>query len=209
MLEETADSAAALVPSHASLESLRAAAACCRACPLWRTGTRTVFGEGPTDRPVMYVGEQPGDVEDREGRPFIGPAGRLLERALSEAGLARAGAYLTNAVKHYKWEERGRRRLHQKPDPLELSACRPWLDAELELVKPRALVCLGDTAAQALLGRDFEPAAHRGRRLASPLAPLVFATVHPSSILREPDEKSRRRAYAAFVDDLKEVAAAL
>jgi uracil-DNA glycosylase len=201
--------AAEYLPSRLSLTSLREAAAGCRACPLWRTGTRTVFGEGRRASRLLLVGEQPGDREDLEGRPFVGPAGRLLDEALAEAGIDRAEAYVTNAVKHFKWEPRGKRRIHQKPNAAELAACRPWLDAELEVVKPHVLVCLGATAAQALLGRSVRVTKDRGRPLESELAAVAFATVHPSSILRAPDATSRQRERALFVDDLRVAAAAL
>jgi uracil-DNA glycosylase family protein len=203
------DGAAPLVPAGATLEHLRRAAAGCKACPLWRTGTQTVFGEGPAPARVMLIGEQPGDKEDLEGRPFVGPAGHLLDEALEEAGIDREAAYLTNAVKHFKWKPRGKRRIHQKPSWGEIAACRPWLDAELEVVRPVALVCLGATAAQALLGRRFRVTQERGRFVESDLAPLVTATVHPSSILRAPDAESRHRERAAFVADLRLVAEAL
>jgi uracil-DNA glycosylase len=201
--------AAEYLPSRLSLTSLREAAAGCRACPLWRTGTRTVFGEGRRASRLLLVGEQPGDREDLEGRPFVGPAGRLLDEALEEAGIDRADAYVTNAVKHFKWEPRGKRRIHQKPNAAELAACRPWLDAELEVVQPHVLVCLGATAAQALLGRGVRVTKDRGRPLESELAAVAFATVHPSSILRAPDATSRQRERALFVDDLRVAAAAL
>jgi uracil-DNA glycosylase len=202
-------SAAKYLPSRLSLASLREAAADCRACPLWRTGTQTVFGEGRKASRLVLVGEQPGDQEDLAGKPFVGPAGRLLDEALEEAGIARADTYLTNAVKHFKWEPRGKRRIHQRPAASEIAACRPWLEAELEVVKPHVLVCLGAVAAQALLGRGVRVTRDRGRPLESELAVVTFATVHPSSILRAPDEQSRRRERALFVDDLRVAAAAL
>jgi uracil-DNA glycosylase len=202
-------SAAKYLPSRLSLASLREAAADCRACPLWRTGTQTVFGEGRKASRLVLVGEQPGDQEDLVGKPFVGPAGRLLDEALEEAGIARADTYLTNAVKHFKWEPRGKRRIHQRPAASEIAACRPWLEAELEVVKPHVLVCLGAVAAQALLGRGVRVTRDRGRPLESELAVVTFATVHPSSILRAPDEQSRRRERALFVDDLRVAAAAL
>ena len=192
-----------------SLDELRLEAAGCRACPLWRDATQTVFGEGTEHAEMMFVGEQPGDVEDREGRPFVGPAGKLLDEALAEAGIDRRAAYVTNAVKHFKWEARGKRRLHAKPSWSELAACRPWLDAELEAVQPRILVCLGATAAQSLLGRDFRVTKHRGEWLDSDLADFVTATIHPSAILRQRDSESRRREFGAFVEDLEKVAAVL
>jgi DNA polymerase len=208
-LDSGEGTAAALVPDHATLPSLRAASAGCRACPLWERATRTVFGEGPALAEVMVVGEQPGNEEDLSGRPFVGPAGRLLDRALAAAGIDRRAVYVTNSVKHFKWEPRGKRRIHQKPSAGEVRACRPWLDAEIRVVRPRAIVCLGATAAQALLGRTFRVTEHRGELLASTLAPLVMATVHPSSILRAPDEAARRTELERFVEDLAALAAAL
>jgi uracil-DNA glycosylase family protein len=201
--------AAAFLPERLSLTTLRAAARGCTACPLWRTGTQTVFGEGLKRARLLLVGEQPGDKEDLAGRPFVGPAGRLLDEALGEAGIERADAYVTNAVKHFKWQPRGQRRIHQKPNWSEIAACRPWVEAELAVVQPRVLVCLGATAAQALLGRDVRVTRDRGRPLESTLAPVALATVHPSSILRAPDDESRRRERALFVDDLRVAAAAL
>ena len=192
-----------------SLTSVREAAKSCRACHLYEHATQTVFGEGPARAQVMMVGEQPGDAEDLAGRPFVGPAGKLLDRALAEAGLDRKRVYLTNVVKHFKFEPRGKRRIHAKPNSAEIAACRPWLDTEIALVKPRVLVCLGATAAQALLGRAFKVSAHRGTFVSSPLAPRVTATVHPSSILRAPDDTSRRAEMQRFVRDLKVVAADL
>jgi uracil-DNA glycosylase len=200
------ETAAPLVPERPTLPKLRAAAAGCKACPLWKTGTQTVFGEGLARAEAMLVGEQPGDREDREGRPFVGPAGRLLDEALEEAGIDRSLAYVTNVVKHFKWTARGKRRIHQKPNWGEIAACRPWLEAELAVVQPRVLVCLGATAAQALLGRDFRVTQRRGELVETDLAPVATATVHPSSILRAPDDESRRAEYAAFVEDLRLVA---
>jgi len=191
-----------------SLTALRAQAASCRACPLWKTGTQTVFGEGPRDARIMFVGEVPGDEEDLQGRPFVGPAGKLLRRVLEEIGIDSKEVYFTNVVKHFKWEPRGKRRLHKKPSPREIAACRPWLDDELTLLKPEVLVCLGATAAQALLGRDFRVSQQRGKQLASPLAQFVMATVHPSSILRAPTESDRHLAREQFVRDLKVAAQA-
>ena len=191
------------------LTPVRAAAKKCRACDLYKHATQTVFGEGPARARIMMVGEQPGDVEDLAGHPFVGPAGKLLDRALAEAGIDREAVYLTNAVKHFKFEPRGKRRIHKKPNAAEIGACRPWLDTEIALVKPRVLVCLGATAAQALLGRGFKVTSQRGTFVPSPLAPRVTATVHPSSILRAPDETSRRSEMRLFVRDLKRVAAAL
>jgi uracil-DNA glycosylase len=202
-------SAAAFLPARPSLAALREAARGCSACPLWRLGTQTVFGEGLKRASMMLVGEQPGDREDLAGRPFVGPAGRLLHEALAEAGIDRSEVYLTNAVKHFKWEPRGKRRIHQKPSWGEIAACRPWVEAELAVVAPRVLVCLGATAAQALLGRSVRVTRDRGQALDSPLAPIAFATVHPSSILRAPDRDTRRREEALFVEDLRAAAAAL
>jgi uracil-DNA glycosylase len=206
---DRADSAVALVPDHPTLDGVRRASQGCQACDLWKTGTQTVFGEGPSDASLMLVGEQPGDQEDLAGHPFVGPAGRILDRALSEAGIDRRLVYVTNVVKHFKWEPRGKRRIHKKPNSAEIGACRPWLETEIALVKPRVIVCLGSTAAQALLGREFRVTAHRGERIDSPLAPVVMATVHPSSLLRAPDEESRRRETQLFVEDLRKVARAL
>ncbi len=197
------------IPSKPTLKNVREAAADCRACDLYKRGTQTVFGEGPGKARVMMVGEQPGDAEDVAGHPFVGPAGKLLDRALDEAGIDRNLVYVTNVVKHFKWEPRGKRRIHAKPNSAEIAACRPWLDTEIALVKPRVLVCLGATAAQALLGRAFKVTQHRGRFVDSPLAPRVLATVHPSSILRAPDDESRHAEMERFVEDLKRVAAEL
>jgi len=188
---------------------LRQAAASCRACDLWKRGTQTVFGEGVRNALVMLVGEQPGNDEDLAGRPFVGPAGKLLDRALEEVGIDRRQTYVTNVVKHFKWEPKGKRRIHAKPDVVEITACLPWLQAEIDVVKPRAVVCLGATAAQALLGRKFKVTQQRGQFVPSPLAPLVTATVHPSSILRAPDDETRRAERARFVADLEKVAKAL
>ena len=199
------ESAAPLVPDRASLPKLREAAAGCTACDLYKTGTQTVFGEGTRNAEVMFVGEQPGDQEDLAGKPFVGPAGRLLDEALVDAGIDRKTVYVTNVVKHFKWQARGKRRLHQKPNWSEIAACRPWLDAELAVVEPRVLVCLGATAAQALLGPQFRVTRERGRPVESDLAAHVIATVHPSSILRS-DPETREQEYAAFVEDLKVVA---
>ena len=194
-----------LIPERPSLRAVRNVALGCKACDLYKRGTQTVFGDGPSRADIMLVGEQPGDAEDLAGQPFVGPAGRLLDRALTEAGIDRARVYVTNVVKHFKWEPRGKRRIHAKPNTTEIGACRPWLDAEIALVKPRVLVCLGATAAQALLGRGFKVTRQRGTFVQSPLAPLVTATVHPSSILRSPDEESRRQELREFVADLRKV----
>jgi len=188
-----------------SLTKIRNAARSCRNCDLWKHATQTVFGEGPARAPIMLVGEQPGNDEDLAGHPFVGPAGKLLDRALEDAGIDRQHVYVTNVVKHFKWEPRGKRRIHKKPRQSEIDACRPWLEDELAIVKPAALVCLGATAAQALLGRTFRVTAQRGTPVASTLAPVVIATVHPSSILRAPDEDTRHAEYERFVADLKVV----
>jgi uracil-DNA glycosylase len=195
-----------LLPEQPTLPEVRDISKGCKACDLYKRGTQTVFGEGPSRAEIMMVGEQPGDAEDIAGHPFVGPAGRLLDRALEEAGIDRSRVYVTNVVKHFKWEPRGKRRIHAKPNAAEIGACRPWLETEIALVKPRILVCLGATAAQALLGRSFKVTKQRGEFVASPLAPLATATVHPSSILRAPDEEARRQEMKAFVDDLKKVA---
>ena len=197
------------VPARKTLESLRKAAAGCRACPLWRRATQTVFGEGSAHARVMLVGEQPGHEEDLAGRPFVGPAGKLLDRALATAGIDRDRVHVTNVVKHFKWEPRGKLRIHVKPNAAEIAACRPWLDAELELIHPEVLVCLGATAAQALLGRTFKVSQERGKFVPSPLAPHVLATVHPSAILRAPDAETRHAEMDRFVADLKKVGALL
>ena len=195
-----------LLPPESTLPAVRDISRGCKACDLYLRGTQTVFGEGPATAEVMMVGEQPGDAEDLAGHPFVGPAGKLLDRALEDAGIDRARVYVTNVVKHFKWEPRGKRRIHAKPNAGEIGACRPWLETEIALVKPRVLVCLGATAAQALLGRAFKVTQQRGQFVESPLAPLVTATVHPSSILRAPDDESRREEMRAFVADLKQVA---
>ena len=198
-------SAADFLPERMNLTALREAAAGCRGCHLWQVGTQTVFGEGARDAEVMFVGEQPGDYEDRAGRPFVGPAGKLFDEALEEARIDRSLTYVTNAVKHFKWQARGKRRIHQKPNWGEMTACRPWLESELAVVQPRVLVLLGATAAQTLLGRQFRVTQWRGKLIESELAEAVTATVHPSSILRgEPEE--REANFAAFVDDLRVVA---
>ena len=194
------------VPDQLTLPALREAAAGCRACDLYKTGTQTVFGQGAEHAQVMFVGEQPGDREDREGKPFVGPAGRVLDEALEEAGIDRRHVYITNAVKHFKWKPQGKRRLHQKPNAAEINACRPWLDAEITVVKPHLLVLLGATAAQALLGRDFRVSVQRGQLMERPGLPPMMATVHPSSILRAPDDETREIEMRAFVQDLKRVA---
>ncbi len=200
--------AAPFIPDVHTEAALRTSVQGCRGCPLYTTATQAVFGEGPPDADVMLVGEQPGDQEDRAGEPFVGPAGRVLDRALAEAGISRQRSYLTNAVKHFKWKARGQRRIHDKPSWSEMVACRPWLEQELALVEPRALVLLGATAAQSLLGRDFRIMRSRGRPLDSALADLVLATIHPSAVLRAEDE-NRDEVYAGLVDDLRVVADAI
>ena len=194
------------VPRTADLPKLRESAAGCRRCDLWQHATQTVFGEGAPRAPILLIGEQPGNQEDMDGRPFAGPAGLLLGKALQEAGIDRAKTYVTNAVKHFKWEPRGKRRIHKKPNSTEIAACRPWLDAEIAAVRPRVIVCLGATAAQSLLGRDFRVTQHRGEFVKSPLAPFVMATVHPSSILRAPGDETRHAEMHRFIADLKKVA---
>jgi DNA polymerase len=198
-------SAADFLPDRLTLPALREAAAACRGCHLWQVGTQTVFGEGSSNASALFVGEQPGDQEDRAGKPFVGPAGRVFDEALEAVGIDRSAVYVTNAVKHFKWQARGKRRIHQKPNWTEMTACRPWLEAELSVVKPRILVLLGATAAQALLGRQFRVTQHRGELLDSELAEAVTATVHPSSILRG-DPAERETNFGAFVDDLRVVA---
>ena len=202
-------SAADLVPEQLSLPLLKDAAADCRACDLWRKGTQTVFGAGRARARVMFIGEQPGNEEDLKGKPFVGPAGRLFDKALDEAGIDRKQTYVTNVVKHFKWEPRGKRRIHKKPNAQEISACRPWLEAEFALVKPKVIVALGATAAQALLGPQFRVTKERGKFIESTLAPYIMATVHPSSILRAPDDETRHLEYRRFVDDLKKLARVL
>jgi uracil-DNA glycosylase len=189
-------------PDTSSLNAVHEAAVHCTACHLYKRGTQTVFGEGPKHAAMMLVGEQPGDYEDVAGKPFVGPAGKIMDRALEDAGIDRTQVYVTNAVKHFKWETRGKRRIHQKPNSREIAACRPWLEAELRIVRPRLVVAMGATAAQAIFGPGFRVTRERGKVLSSKLAPRVLATVHPSSLLRQPDEESRRREYDHFVADL-------
>ncbi len=189
-----------------TLDDLREAAATCTACDLHLTGTQTIFGEGPRRSRIVFIGEQPGDSEDREGHPFVGPAGRVLDEALQEAGIDRSTVYVTNAVKHFKWVARGKRRIHSKPNARELRACRAWLDAELSEIQPQVVVCLGATAAQALLGPQFRVTQSRGQALEhTGLAPYVLATIHPASILRMPDPEARRSERQAFIDDLRKL----
>lgn len=198
--------AASRVPKRPTIKTLQLKARNCRACPLWKTGTQTVFGEGSRTAKVVFVGEQPGNDEDLAGKPFVGPAGKLLDKALVEAGIRRDEVYVTNVVKHFKWEPKGKRRIHKKPSGKEIAACRPWLEAELEVLKPKVLVCLGATAAQALLGKEFRVSQRRGELVESPLAEHVVATVHPSSILRAPDDETRHAETARFIEDLKKIA---
>ena len=195
-----------LLEAGATLDEIRQAAAGCQACQLYKNATQTVFGDGPRRAPLLLVGEQPGDEEDLEGEPFVGSAGRLLDKALEEAGIDRAQVYITNVVKHFKWKPKGKRRIHKKPNAEEINACRPWLEAELELVKPKVVVCLGATAAQALLGRRFKVTEQRGQFVEWDRDALVMATVHPSSVLRSPDDATRRANRRQFVKDLQKVA---
>jgi uracil-DNA glycosylase family protein len=198
--------AAGLIPNEPDLDALREAAAECTACPLYRNATQTVFGEGPGSARIMFVGEQPGDAEDLAGHPFVGPAGKLLDRCIEAAGIDRRRAYVTNAVKHFKWIPRGTRRIHSKPSSMEIAACFPWLEAELAAVKPHIVVALGATAAQALFGKAFRVTRDRGRPIPSRWAPYAMATVHPSSLLRAPDEATRHREIERFIDDLRKAA---
>ena len=203
---EKPGSAAALLPNEPDLDGLREAAAGCTACPLYANATQTVFGEGPDRAAVMFVGEQPGDSEDLAGHPFVGPAGKMLDRCIKEAGIDRSRAYVTNAVKHFKWVPRGTRRIHSKPNSMEIAACFPWLEAEVAAVKPKIVVALGATAGQALFGKCFRVTRDRGQLIPSRWAPYALATVHPSSLLRAPDEETRRREIGRFIEDLKQVA---
>jgi uracil-DNA glycosylase family protein len=188
-----------------TIDATRVRAAHCNACDLYKRATQTVFGEGAAKPKIMFLGEQPGDQEDQQGRPFVGPAGKVLDTAMEKAGINRAETYVTNTVKHFKWESRGKRRIHKKPNGAEIAACRPWLNSEIALLKPEVIVCLGATAAQALLGRTFRVTQNRGQLMKSLLAPFIMATVHPSSILRAPDENTRQAEMSRFIDDLKKV----
>ena len=190
-------------PDTSSLKETRQTAGRCTACHLYKHATQTVFGEGPKAATMMLIGEQPGDSEDVAGKPFVGPAGKIMNRALEDAGIDRKEVYVTNAVKHFKWEPRGKRRIHKKPNSREIAACRPWLEAEIRLVKPKLLVCLGATAGQTIFGPSFRVTRERGKVLSSEFASKVVATVHPSSLLRQPDEESREREYKNFVADLR------
>ena len=209
MAGEPLDASPFLPERGAGLDALREAARRCRGCDLWKPATQTVFGEGQADATFVLVGEAPGDREDREGHPFVGPAGRELDKALEAAGIDRSETYVTNAVKHFRYQERGKRRIHQKPDAKQIKACRPWLLAELDLVRPDVLVLLGATAAKSLLGSKFRLMAERGRPLDSDLAPLVVATIHPSSILRERDSQARQAQRDLLWEDLRAAAQAL
>ncbi|WP_203978734.1 UdgX family uracil-DNA binding protein [Geobacter sp. SVR] len=200
------NTAAPLIPGRCTLPELKRAAAACRACPLWERGIQTVFGEGSLDSRLILVGEQPGDYEDRQGLPFVGPAGRVLDQALAQAGIDRSAAYVTNVVKHFKWVSQGRRRLHTKPNAREIGACMPWLDAEIELIRPRVLVALGSTAAQALFGKQVLVTRDHGRPLPSDRAPYAIATSHPSAILRTETDEQRQQAMEGLVEDLRIVA---
>jgi uracil-DNA glycosylase len=207
MAKRQGDSAARFIPPRASLTQLREIAKGCTACDLYKRGTQTVFGAGARHARIVFVGEQPGNEEDLQGEPFVGPAGKLLDKALVAAGIDRKETYVTNIVKHFKWEPRGKRRIHKKPNALEIAACKPWFEAEVARLKPEVVVCLGATAAQAILGRTFKVTQHRGEATSVPgIAPVVIATVHPSSILRAPDDETRHEEMRRFVDDLKKVA---
>ena len=206
---KVATTAAALIPAKPTLTALREIAKTCQACELWKCGTQTVFGEGIARARIVMVGEQPGHEEDLAGRPFVGPAGKLLDKALERAGIDRREVYVTNVVKHFKWEPKGKRRIHAKPNSAEIRACVPWLEAELELIRPDVVVCLGATAAQTLLGRSFLVSQRRGEVITSAVGRPVVATVHPSSILRAPDDETRRAEMERFVDDLGIVASLL
>lgn len=198
-------SARSFIPAQLSMPRLRESAAGCTGCDLYKRATQTVFGEGAARASIMLVGEQPGDQEDVKGRPFVGPAGSILDKALAEAGIERQQVYVTNAVKHFKWEPQGKRRKHKKPSAAEIAACRPWLEAETQVVKPRIIVCLGVTAAQSVFGKAVRLNDMRGRILSTPLAAAIFVTVHPSALLRHPDADEREREYRRFVQDLRNV----
>jgi uracil-DNA glycosylase len=202
---EQPSSAANLIPEHPTLQRLREVAASCEACDLYKTGTQTVFGEGSSKARIMFIGEMAGDYEDREGRPFVGPAGKLFDRLLLEAGIDRKEVYVSNVVKHFKWEPRGKRRIHTTPNAAEIAACKPWLEAEIVVVRPKVIVCLGATAAKVIFGKDFKVSQQRGELVASPYAPFALATVHPSSILRDQDDQARHQAELRFVEDLKKI----
>ena len=209
MPKDEQETAARYIPPRPTIKKLQTVAKGCKACDLWKKGTQTVFGEGKQTSTVMFIGEQPGNSEDLEGRPFVGPAGGLLDKALVEAGIDRSKVYVTNAVKHFKWEPRGKRRIHKKPNAIEIRACRPWLESEIAVVKPRAIICLGSTAAQVVIGPKFKVSTQRGTFVESPLAPFVTATVHPSSILRAPSDEARRSEMQRFINDLKKIRKAI
>ena len=198
-------SAARFIPVKLTIPSLQQAASTCTGCDLYRRATQTVFGEGSTHARVMFIGEQPGDQEDRAGHPFVGPAGKILDKALAEVGITRESVYVTNAVKHFKWEPQGKRRKHKKPSASEVAACRPWLEAEVQVVKPRIVACLGVTAAQSVFGKAVRLNDLRGRSWSTPLASNVFVTVHPSAILRHPEAAQREEDYRRFVKDLRQI----
>jgi len=204
-MRRLARSARTFLPAQLSMAQLRESAAGCTGCDLYKCATQTVFGEGAGRAAIMLVGEQPGDQEDLVGRPFVGPAGKILDKALAEAGIVRRDLYVTNAVKHFKWEPQGKRRKHKKPTATEIAACRPWLEAEIEVVKPRVIVCLGVTAAQAVFGKAVRLNEMRGRPWSTSIAPIVFVTVHPSAVLRHPDAVERDREYRGFVEDLRSI----
>jgi uracil-DNA glycosylase family protein len=204
-MRRLARSARSFLPAQLSMAQLRESAAGCTGCDLYKYATQTVFGEGAGRASMMFVGEQPGDQEDRAGRPFVGPAGKILDRALAEAEIARRDLYVTNAVKHFKWEPQGKRRKHKKPSATEMAACRPWLEAEITVVKPRVIICLGVTAAQAVFGKAVRLNELRGRPWSTSIAPIVFVTVHPSAVLRHPDPVEREREYRGFVEDLRSI----
>jgi len=204
-MRRLARSARSFLPAQLSMAQLRESAAGCTGCDLYKHATQTVFGEGAARASIMFVGEQPGDQEDLAGRPFVGPAGKILDKALAEAGIVRRDLYVTNAVKHFKWEPQGKRRKHKKPSATEIAACRPWLEAEIEVVKPRVIVCLGVTAAQAVFGKAIRLNEMRGRSWNTSIAPIVFVTVHPSAVLRHPDAVERDREYGGFVEDLRSI----
>ena len=204
-MRRLARSARTFLPAQLSMAQLRESAAGCTGCDLYKCATQTVFGEGAGRASIMLVGEQPGDQEDRAGRPFVGPAGKTLDKALAEAGIARRDLYVTNAVKHFKWEPQGKRRKHKKPSATEIAACRPWLEAEIAVVKPRVIICLGATAAQAAFGKAVRLNELRGRPWSTSIAPIVFVTVHPSAVLRHPDPVEREREYRGFVEDLRSI----
>jgi DNA polymerase len=205
MSRAEAPGAADYIPEHPTLRKLREGVQTCRGCDLYAHATQAVFGEGPTSAQIVFIGEQPGDEEDHQGHPFVGPAGKLLDRALADAGIDRSLVYVTNAVKHFKFEERGKRRLHKKPSGMEIRACRPWLEAEINLIQPQIMVCLGATAAQSVFGSAYRVTKERGLFVKNPWAPPVTSTVHPSAVLRAPDEKQRHAEYQNLVDDLKKV----